>query len=106
MADKTKHEWVGDGLDLMAERKYHEAVELFEKAVEIDPEFVEAHLAKAYEFMGALDDAINVLRAAIENTPDEPFLHTSLSQCLQKQGKIPEAEDEMAMANQLQSMRR
>ena len=104
MAEKTKEEYVSDGLDLFAEGKLHEAIEVYRKALEIDENYIEAHLAiaKAYEFMGAIDDAIEVLKKGIELNPTEPFLHTSLSQCYQKKGMIPEAEEEMAIAMRLQ----
>lgn len=104
MAEKTAIEYVSEALDLQAARKFHEAAELYKKAAELDEHFVEAHLglAKVYEIMGALDEAIVVLRKAAQINPTEPLIHTSLSQCLQKQGKIPEAEEEMMIAMQLQ----
>ncbi|MBT3265849.1 tetratricopeptide repeat protein [Candidatus Poribacteria bacterium] len=104
MSEKTKQEYISDGLDVFAEGKYHEAIDIYRKALDIDETYVEGHLAiaKAYELMGALDEAIEMLKAGITHHPSEPFLHTSLSQCLQKQGLIPEAEEEMAIAHQLQ----
>jgi tetratricopeptide (TPR) repeat protein len=104
MSEKTKQSYMSDGIDLLAEGKYHEAIDLYEKALELDPAYVEAHLGigKAYELMGSLDEAVEILKKGIEGAPSEPFLHTSLSQCYQKQGLIPEAEEEMAIAHQLQ----
>ena len=104
MAEKTKEQYVSDGLDLVAQGKIHEAIEQYKKALELDPDFVEATLAlaKAYELMGALDEAIQILQEAVERHPTEPFLHTSLSQCYVKKGMIAEAEEEMAIAWRLQ----
>ena len=104
MSEKTKQDYISEGLDLFAAGKYHEAIELYEKALELDASYVEAHLAigKAYELMRALDEAVQILKKGLEENPSEPFLHTSLSQCYQKQGLIPEAEEEMAIAHQLQ----
>lgn len=104
MAEKSKEQYVSEGLDLVAAGKIHEAIELYQKALELDPNFVEAilALAKAHELMGDLDEAIRILQEAIEQHPTEPFLHTSLSQCYQKKGMIPEAEEEMAIAWRLQ----
>ena len=103
MGERTKQQCVSDGLDLFAARKVHEAIEAYEEALELDDRYAEAYLglAKAHESMGALDDAIAILRRGAERIPDESFIHTSLSQCLQKKGLIPEAETEMAIAAQL-----
>ena len=104
MADKTKEQYVSDGLDYFVDGKTEEAVKAYQAAIALDETFVEAHLAlgKLHEFRGDLDGAIRVLRNAAELCPTEPLVHTSLSQCLQKKGLIPEAEEEMAIAFQLQ----
>jgi Flp pilus assembly protein TadD len=106
MSKKTSVEYVSEALDLYAAGRLHESVALYQKAIEAEDAVVEAHLglAKAYEIMGALDEAIEVLHHAAELHPAEPFVHTSLSQCLQKKGMIPEAEEEMAIAMQLSRM--
>jgi len=104
MTEKSALELVSDGLDLFAAGKLHEAADRYRAAIAADATVVEAHLAlgKALEIMGALDEAIEVLRGAAEVAPTEPLVHTSLSQCLQRKGMIPEAESEMAIAMQLQ----
>ena len=103
MGERTKQQCVSDGLDLFVDGKLHEAIEAYGEALELDDAYAEAYLgmAKAHEMMGALDEAIEVLRRGAEKVPDEAFIHTSLSQCLQKKGMIPEAEEEMALAFQL-----
>ncbi len=104
MGERTKAQCVSDGLDLFVDGKLDAAIESYAEALKIDDAYAEAYLgmAKAQELMGALDEAIEVLRRGVEKVPDEAFLHTSLSQCLQKKGMIPEAEEELALAHQLQ----
>jgi tetratricopeptide (TPR) repeat protein len=104
MAEKTAFDYVSEGLDYFAARKLHEAAAAYQEAIRLDETFVEAHLGlgKVYEIMGALDEAIEVLQNAAKLCPMEPLVHTSLSQCFQKKGMIPEAEQEMAVAMQLQ----
>ena len=56
----------------------------------------------ALEKVGDLDAAIEAGKKLVELEPDEPLGHTSLSIFYQQKGMIPEAEDEKALAMQLQ----
>ena len=35
MSEKTKQEYISDGLDVFAEGKYHEAIDIYRKALDI-----------------------------------------------------------------------
>jgi DNA-binding SARP family transcriptional activator len=59
-------------------------------------------LAEVYGRLDRLDEAIETIRRAIELEPEESLYHTSLSRFLQRQGKIPEAEEAAMMAQRLQ----
>ena len=76
----------------------------FQKVVEADVGFTLAYqgLAEVYGRLGRLDDAIATIRKAIELEPEESLYHTSLSRFLQRQGKIPEAEEAAMAASRLQ----
>ena len=51
-------------------------------------------------------EAVATIRRAIEVDPDESLFHTSLSRFLQRQGRIPEAEEAAAQAAQVQARNR
>ncbi|HTO54441.1 MAG TPA: tetratricopeptide repeat protein [Myxococcota bacterium] len=86
--------------DLMAAGKYPEAVGAYQKVLAADRSFGLAYqgLAEVYSRMNRLDDAVATIKKAIECDPDEGLFHTSLSRFLQRQGKIPEAEEAAAVA--------
>lgn len=52
---------------------------------------------------GDLDGAVVAALKIVELEPDDPLSHTNLSILYQAQGKIDEAEDEKALAMQLQA---
>jgi Flp pilus assembly protein TadD len=81
-----------------------EAIEGYRKAVEADPNLAIAWngLAMALDRQGDVDAAIEAARKLVELEPDEPLSHTSLSMIYMRKGMIPEAEDEKAIAMQLQ----
>jgi len=92
------------GFDHFVEGNLADAVALYRQAIEADPAFPLAWnaLSLALSKSGDLDGAIEAGRRLIELEPDDALSHTNLSRLLQQQGKIPEAEDEMAIAMRLQ----
>jgi tetratricopeptide (TPR) repeat protein len=89
-----------NAFDLFVAGKYDEAVSAYQKVLAADARFSLAYqgLAEVYSRMNRLDDAIATIRKAIECDPDEALFHTSLSRFLQRQGKIPEAEEAASVA--------
>ncbi|MDH3519561.1 MAG: tetratricopeptide repeat protein [Myxococcales bacterium] len=81
-----------------------EAVALYERALEIDPGLAIAWngLSLAQRQRGDLDAGIRAAQRLIELEPDDPLSHTNLSILYVKKGMIPEAEEERALAMQLQ----
>ena len=83
-------------LDLYAEGKAEAALEEYRQAIEADPTFLDAlhGLARAYQDLERLDEAIQVAQRITELDPGDILAHTSLSILYQKKGMIPEAEAE------------
>ncbi len=94
-----------EAFEEFAKQNYAEAITGYRRVVEADPNFVLAYqaMAEAYARSENLDGAIAAILKAIEIDPDEPLFHTSLSRFLQQQGRVPEAEEEAAIATRLQS---
>jgi Tfp pilus assembly protein PilF len=74
------------------------------KAVELDPQFADAHLAIGHTLhkLKRLPEAVDAIKKAIAINAQEVLYHTSLSTVYRDLGMIPEAEDEMAVSSQLQ----
>ena|ERR1041384_736808 len=83
-------------LDLYAEGQYEQAVAAYQQSIAADPTFPDAlhGLARAYQDMNKLDEAIEVSKKIAELEPDDVLAHTSLSILYQKKGMVPEAEAE------------
>jgi len=83
-------------LDLFADGKHIEAIDQYKRSIEADPTFTEAMhgLARAYQEINQLDEAIAIANRIAEIDPDDVLAHTSLSILYQKKGMVPEAEAE------------
>jgi tetratricopeptide (TPR) repeat protein len=94
-----------EAFDAFLRQDYEEAVRGYLATIDVDESFVLAYqgLAEVYSRMDQLDEAIETIKKAIELDPEESLYHTSLSRFLQRQGKIPEAEEVAAEAARLQS---
>jgi tetratricopeptide (TPR) repeat protein len=86
--------------DAFVKGDYTASVEAYQRVIERDPRFGLAYqgLAEVYSRLNRLDDAVATIKKAIECDPAEPLFHTSLSRFLQRQGRIPEAEEAAAVA--------
>ena len=102
MADARAH--YKEGFQHFVEDRLDAAIESYREAVEIDPGLAIAWngLSMAYRQKGDLDAAIETARTLSELEPDDPLSHTNLSILYQNKGMIAEAEDEKAIAMQLQ----
>ncbi len=101
MADKE--ELYDEAIDLYADEKYEEAIEVYKKALEIDPGYADAlhGLVMCYQAKGDLDTAIALTQRYIEQEPEDILAFTNLSMFFQKKGMIKEAEAAGAEARRL-----
>jgi tetratricopeptide (TPR) repeat protein len=100
-----KQQLYTQGFQAFAKRDYDRAIELFQQALALDPEYALAlqNLAEAHCQKGDYDQAVESIRKVIELQPNNVLAHTALSRYYQKKGMIPEAEYEMMIANSLRS---
>lgn len=87
-------------LNVFAENKENEAIELLNKAIELKNDF-----SDAYESLGVIlsrvekyDEAIEVMTKLTEISPNEPMARTNLSVFYMKKGDKDEAERQMGLA--------
>jgi serine/threonine protein kinase/Flp pilus assembly protein TadD len=84
------------GMALHHQGKTDDAVAEFREAIRLKPGLVEAYVnlgALLCDFKKDYEGAITALRTAIRLQPDHVAAHRNLSVALQKQGKLPEAEE-------------
>jgi Flp pilus assembly protein TadD len=96
MADarQTAEDRYYHALDLYAEGRHEEAVAAYQQSIAADPTFTEAMhgLARAYQDLNRLDEAIEIANRIAQLDPNDVLAHTSLSILYQKKGMVPEAE--------------
>src|SRR5215467_977876 len=92
----TKEDFFENAVNAFSEDKLDEAIELYKKALEIDPNYQDAlhGLGMALHNRGRIDEAIETAKQLVKIDPDDILAHTSLSMFYQAQGKIEEAEKE------------
>jgi tetratricopeptide (TPR) repeat protein len=100
-----KNDFLQSGFKHFSAGEFPEAVENFNKALEIDPQFDLAlnALAQVYNKMGNIDRAIEIAKLLVEVNPDDAIAHTALSRLYVQKGMIKEAEEELGIANRLAS---
>jgi tetratricopeptide (TPR) repeat protein len=98
-----KEELYDEAVDLYADDKFDEAIDTYNRALEIDPQFSDAvhGLAMCYQAKGDLDRAIELTKQYIEQQPEDILAFTNLSMFYQKKGMIKEAETAGAEARRL-----
>ncbi len=76
----------------------------FRKALEISPDYAEAHynLGNAFAGLGRIDEAVAHYRKALELNPRWPDVHNNLGFLLASRGRLGEAIDHYRQALQIQ----
>jgi Flp pilus assembly protein TadD len=100
----TNEELYSHSEQLKDEGKLEEAVAVLEQLLAQDPNYALAHSALAV-ICGRLkrhEEAIRHGLKVCELEPNEAFSFTAMSVTYQRAGRIPEAEDAMAHARELQ----
>ena len=90
-------------VDAYADEKFEEAIDLYRKALGVDPNFADAThgLVMCYQAKGDLDNAIELTREYLKREPEDLLAYTNLSMFYQKKGMVPEAEAAGAEARRL-----
>jgi tetratricopeptide (TPR) repeat protein len=91
------------GLALFGEGKHAEAVEAYEAALAVKPDWTDAlhGLAMAHMSAGTVDEAIAIGLRIVELDPEDPFAHTSLSMFYQRKSAVAEKVGDEASAREL-----
>jgi tetratricopeptide (TPR) repeat protein len=99
----SKEDHYNEGMELFTQDRLDEAVAAYQRALEEDPNYVDAlhALAMTYAHQEKLDEAIQVGKKLIEVAPDDELAYTSLSIFYQQKGMIDEAEHIGAQARTL-----
>jgi Flp pilus assembly protein TadD len=93
-----------EGFMHFAEDRIDEAVDCYRRAADTEPKLSIAWngLSMTLKRKGDLDGAIEAGLQIVQLEPNDPLGHTNLSILYQAKGMIQEAEDEKALAMQLQ----
>lgn len=97
--------WIRRGMACTRRRKYATAIESFDRALEFEPDSVEALLCRG-NALYALDrhgEALAAYDRALEKAPDRPGLHLARSNALAALGRRDEAAAAFARAMDLRA---
>lgn len=83
------------GVDLFGDGKLEEAIAEYNRALELDPKFVDAlhGLAQAYYARQDFDRVIEAAQRILALDPEDILAWTSISRAYQRKGMVPEAEE-------------
>ena len=101
MASAVEH--YRQGLGLYGKRAYTEAAAAYRLALAERPDWSDCLQALGMALMhdGKLEEAFTTLERVTQLAPEDPLAFTSLSMCLQRMNKIPEAETAQSKARLL-----
>jgi tetratricopeptide (TPR) repeat protein len=96
----TREEYYDQGMAEFAMAEYGKAIDCYQKAVGVDPDYFDAWhaLGMAYLRAGKIQDAIAAGKRSIEINPNDMLAHTSLSMYYMKAGDKAMAEKEKGLA--------
>jgi serine/threonine protein kinase len=93
LADKTKEQYLNEGIQLYRLGRYEEALAAFEQALRLDPHFADALFGKgnALYFLKRYEDALLAYEQAIRLDPYNPAFHNNKGSTLYSLGRYREA---------------
>src|SRR5271163_2578897 len=99
----AKEDLCDQAVDLFADDKFAEAIEVYRNALALDHGYGDAAhgLALCHKAMGDIDSAIEATRQYIEHDPEDILAFANLSMFYQQKGMIKEAEAAGAEARRL-----
>lgn len=90
-------DYYAEGLGLVRQERYHEALTAFRLALREDPEDASPleQMGVVYTRIGMTDEAIRAYRRALEREPDSPAAHYGVGFLLLKRGRKEEAREHL-----------
>lgn len=100
----TKVERYDEAIALASDGKDDEVLAKLESLAKDEPDYALVHAALSvfYGKLDRLDEAIEHAQKVCELEPNDPFSFVAMSMVCQKAGKLPEAEEAMAQARQVE----
>lgn len=93
---KTAQEWFKEGLVYFDKENYQEAIECFDCAIKVDPNYVDAWYKKGvaiYQSKGSVDDELDCYNKIIEINPNYAKAWYAKGWALYDLGRIEEAKE-------------
>ena len=92
---KSKEEYFRIGSELERSRMFDEAISQFDRAIALDPKYVEAYVHKGLTLMeaGRYREAIECFRAVLGIDPTYTDAYVDIGRTYMKQGDVNKAED-------------
>ncbi|MDA0974522.1 MAG: tetratricopeptide repeat protein, partial [Planctomycetota bacterium] len=106
--DDWAEAWGQLGLCLAAKQDIETALTCWERAVELEPKFLDArfHIGVAHGMLGRLDEAAAAYRTVLESAPGHVKSAVNLAGLLMHKGELDEAERRLVDATRVQSPER
>lgn len=96
-AAREPPDYYAEGVDLLRQERYHEALTSFRLALRERPDDAAPleQMGVAYTRIGMTDEAIKAYRRALEREPDSPAAHYGIGFLLLNRGKDGAAEEHL-----------
>ena len=100
---RTKEQWIDEGIRLHGLKQYGEALAAFDQAIRLDPNYATAYNNKGYALnnLGRYEEALTACNQAIRLKPGYAVAYRNKGNALQALGRTKEAQQAFDAARQL-----